>query len=222
MPLVATRKPKMGNLVKLEGNSQVGYSRSPLTVTVGAATVIGSVVRNEGDGVYSAVVAADTSVVITPTVENSSDYTISITAGSLTSTFTYASDVDATATEIVNGLIALVEADAALNAIATVANVTDTLVVTNADEVSALTGNLAVVDGLSQLAVVADPTIYNIAAADYGDIANVACFTGGPGASGAVVLAKEALVFSGAMTTAQIGYVVKALNAQGISFRTQV
>lgn len=222
MPLVATRKPKMGNLVKLEGNSQVGYSRSPLTVTVDADTVIGSVVRNEGDGVYSAVVAADTDVVITPVVANSAIYTISITAGSLTSAFSYTSDASATATEIVDGLIALVEADAALNAIATVANDSDTLVVTGANSVSVLTGNLTSVDGLSQLAVVADPTIYNIAAADYGDIASVACFTGGPGASGAVVLAKEALVFSGAMTTAQIAAVTQALNAQGISFRTQV
>lgn len=216
MSQIATRKTKLGNLLKADFMPEHGYTRESLTVNVTSTMEIGVVVSNDGDDTYSFVVAADTAIVATPTVENSADYSVSIVGGPISSTFTYTSDVDATATEIVNGLIALIEADVALSAYVTVANVTDTLSITGASSVVALSDNLSIANGLADIAVVIDDTIYKTDYTTPAD-ASVACLVKGP-----AIIVREQLKFSGAMTDAQIDAVVVALEAKGIKVATQV
>lgn len=223
MSKIATRKTKLGNLLKSEFKPEHGYERETLTVNVSSTSEIGLVVSSDGDGTYSAVVAADTAIIVTPTVANSADYTVSISAGGVASTFTYTSDADATATEIVDGLIALIEADADLVAAGvTVANATDTLAISGASSVQALTSNLSVVNGLADIAILIDDSVYQLdlsgGAADH----DLAVLRGGPGGSGGAIVVREQLKFSGSMTDAQIDAVVRALNARGIKVATQV
>lgn len=223
MTQIATRKTKLGNLLKGEFKPEHGYERDTLTINVSSTSEIGLVVNNDGDGTYSAVAAADTTITVTPTVANSADYSVSITANGVARTFTYTSDVDATATEIVNGLIALIEADAGIVAAGvTVANSSDTLAVSGADAVQALTSNLTVVNGLADIAILIDDEVYKLdlsaGAADH----DLAVLRGGPGGSGGAIVVREQLKFSGAMTDAQIDAVVSALNARGIKVGTQV
>lgn len=78
MSKIATRKTKQGDLLKGEFMPQVGYERAVLTTLVDSAMEIGTVVKTDGDGTYSTVVAADVAtlpadiaVVIDPTIYES-------------------------------------------------------------------------------------------------------------------------------------------------------
>lgn len=75
MPKIATRKTKLGDLLKGEFMPHVGYERQILTVEVDSDMEIGAVVQTDGDGTYSivaqadvATLSADIAVVIDPTI----------------------------------------------------------------------------------------------------------------------------------------------------------
>ena len=59
MAAIQSRKPKVGSVVKMEFGREHGYERKDATVAVDATSVIGTVVKADGDGTYSTVVAAD-------------------------------------------------------------------------------------------------------------------------------------------------------------------
>lgn len=59
MPQVASRKAKVGSVVKGEFMSHQGYERKSLTVLVTSTMENGAVVQNDGDDTYSIVSAAD-------------------------------------------------------------------------------------------------------------------------------------------------------------------
>lgn len=226
MTQIATRPTKLGNLLKSEFWPSHGYGRKSLTVAVTSTTEIGAVVKNDGDDTYSIVSAADVATNVTPVVENNADYTVILTVEGKSRTYTFTSDADATATEIVDGLAALIEADTDVNAIVSAANVSDVLEITGdvvtSFSVVAGTDNLSVDAPLEDMAIVIDDTIYEIAAGDLPGDFSVACLRGGPGASGGAIVVREQLKFGDALTTAQVDTVVGALEARGIFVATQV
>lgn len=64
MSKIATRKTKLGNLLKSEFKPEHGYERKTLTVNVTAGMEIGAVVLNDGDGTYSLLAAEDADGVV--------------------------------------------------------------------------------------------------------------------------------------------------------------
>ena len=59
MAAIQSRPAKPGNVVKYEFLREHGYEREPVTVLFAAGMGVGAVVKNDGDGTYSWVAAAD-------------------------------------------------------------------------------------------------------------------------------------------------------------------
>lgn len=82
----------------------------------------------------------------------------------------------------------------------------DGTIVLAADAIAGLVG--------TDISVLIDEGVYELAAGTTS--ADLAVLSGGPGASGAVVVKESALKFGDALNATQLAFVVSALNAKGI------
>lgn len=204
--------------VFLYGNSEdKGYSFDQGTVTIATGMASGALLVKKA-GKFVHVAAADLASVATPTVQNSAAYTVSLSVAGLEKLYTYTSDASATATEIADGLAALIEADTDVNALVSAANVSDTLAVTSDAgdlfTLKALTDNLEVQEWLSSLVVLCDEKAEvdgGLAAGDH--TLEVIARDAGVG--------KDYLTTSDAFSAAQLSHVYSALGAKGIKVETQ-
>lgn len=119
----------------------------------------GDVLVRFSDTQYRQVLASDIAVKLTPTVANSTAYSIVVKTNAISRTYTYTSDGSATAAEIVDGLVALINADTTMDNYVTSANVSNVLHVTEVvpcglEVTSVGAGVLAVTNMPSELVVV--------------------------------------------------------------------